>query len=110
MPAPGEALRFAQIELALQELADARHDERMRVAGDDLREAAHARPAARIGRQERRLREALLEVFENGKRLEQRWTVVVDERRQHALRVDGAVFGRVLHAGLEVDHELLTLD
>src|SRR3954470_355198 len=48
MPAPGKALRLVQRELPLQELADARHDERMRVAGNDLREATHPRPAARV--------------------------------------------------------------
>ena len=29
---------------------------------------------------------------------------------QHALRVDGAVLGRMLHAGLEIDHDLLALE
>src|SRR5215210_1534071 len=49
MPAPGQALGLGETELTLQELADARHDERMRVAGDDLREPAHAGAAARVG-------------------------------------------------------------
>jgi hypothetical protein len=40
MADPGQALSLRQMELALKEFADPRHDERMRVAGNDLRQPA----------------------------------------------------------------------
>src|SRR5258707_10820093 len=51
MAAPGHARGLVDLEFVLQILAHARHNERMRIAGHDLGEAAHPRPAACILRQ-----------------------------------------------------------
>src|SRR5882762_11201173 len=55
MAAPCRACRLVDLKFVLQVLAHARHNERMRIAGHDLGEAAHPRPAARIFRQQRRI-------------------------------------------------------
>ena len=72
----------------LEIFAHPRHQQRMGIAGNDLRQAAHAGARARILRQERRLGMGLVEVFHDGERLEQHGAVAVDQCRQHHLRID----------------------
>src|SRR5258708_12928451 len=52
-------------------LAHPRHDQRMRVAGDELGKAAHPRPRLRLLRQQRRLRMRLLGIFFDDPQFEQ---------------------------------------
>ena len=102
--------RLVELELFSQVDADARHDQRMRVGRRDQRQAAHARAAARVLRQQRRLRLGLLEVLHDRHRLEQRRPAVVEhQRRHHRLRVDRLVVGLVLHALEEVDRHFVDL-
>src|SRR2546425_9698008 len=78
MAAPRHARGFVDLELVLQVLAHARHNERMRIAGYDLGETAHPRPAACILRQERRIGSRLVEILDNGEGLEQYRRIAVD--------------------------------
>src|SRR5687768_7543369 len=85
-------------------------DERLPVPRGDQREAAHARPAPRILRQERRLRMRLLDVLEDGERLHVRRTAIVEhQRRHHALRIHREVVVAVLPALEQVDGDFLGL-
>src|SRR5207248_3735332 len=78
MVQPVVARSFVQMHVAFQKIADAWHDERMRVAGDDERESAHSRAATRVAWQQWRLRMRLLQILEDGERLEERRSVVHD--------------------------------
>src|SRR5215831_14987677 len=73
-----EPRRLVDLELVLEIFAYPWHQQRMRIAGDDLREPAHPRPRARLLRQERRLRMGLVEILDDGERLEQHRPVAVD--------------------------------
>jgi hypothetical protein len=65
------------------------------------------RAAARVGRQQRRARLCLLQVFENRHRLEERRVVVDDKGRHDGLRVHCLVTVGVLLAFEEIDRSLL---
>src|SRR5512134_3598609 len=69
--APAGARRFVHLELLLKIVADARDEQGMAVARDDLREPAHAGATLRILRQERRLRVGLVQVLDDRHRLEE---------------------------------------
>jgi hypothetical protein len=60
------------------------------VTRHDQRKATHPRTIERRLRQQRRVGSDLVEVFEDRQRLEQQAAIVVDQRRQHHLRIDGA--------------------
>jgi hypothetical protein len=66
----------------------------------------------RIGRQQRRRRECLVEILDDGERLDQRLTVVERERRHAPLRIDGAKLRAVLLAAAlgEMDRRHLVGD
>src|SRR6202023_872624 len=73
------------------------------------REPAHPGPRLRIGGQQRRLRTRLVEIFENGQRLEQ-LDVTVDQGWNHHLRIDRPVRGVELIALFEVQKAVLPRD
>src|SRR6266850_2166172 len=105
---PEIAARFFYLHFLFKEIAHPGHDQRMPICRGDEREAAHAGAASRLPGQQRRLRLGLLEVFEDGERLEQRRPAFVeDEGRHHALRVHGLVLVGMLLALEEVDRDLL---
>ena len=60
----------------------------MRIRRIDERERTHARPAARVLRQYRRVRMRFVEILHDGHRLEQDRPIAVDQRRQQHLRID----------------------
>src|SRR5712691_7550961 len=107
---PLVARGFVLAHFPLEVASDARNHQRMPVAHDDLREPANARPAARVRRQERRLRVRLLQVLEDRHRLEKRRTPVDNQRGDHALRVDGLVFFAVLLSLQQIDRDLLGIE
>ena len=104
--APLGAGRLVELVLMLEKFAHPRHHQRMGVAGDDLREAAHARPAARIGRQQRRLRMHLVEIFDDRERLVEHRAVILDQRRDRHHRIDlaEAVLALLPLDQVDVDH------
>src|SRR5512145_1232487 len=63
----------------------------MDLAGDEEREAAHARAARRVARKQRRLGMRLVQVFDDRERLGQ-FEPVGKQSRQKALRVFAGVF------------------
>jgi hypothetical protein len=71
-------------------VADARHDQRVRVGDVDQGEPAAPGPCGRVFGQQRRLGVFFIEVFEDRQRLEQ-LRIAVDQRRHHHLRVDRLV-------------------
>ena len=104
------ALEALEAHLALEVAANPRNDQRMPVAHDDLREAANARPAAGILRQQRRPGMRFLQIFQDRHRLKQRRTAVDRERGHHALRVDRLVVLGVLLPLQQIDRDLFDLD
>src|SRR5687768_7831675 len=107
---PAVARFLVGFQLLLEVGTHARHDQRMPIRRGDEREAAHARPAARILRQERGLRMRLLDVLEDGERLDERRTAIVEhQRRHHALRVHREIVVAVLPALEQVDGDFLGL-
>ena len=107
---PAVARRLVLAHLLLQVVPHPRHDQRMPIGGGDQREAAHARPLARLLRQQARLRVRLVEIFEDGERLEERRPALVEhERRHHALRVHREIVVGVLLALQEIDGDLFRL-
>jgi len=68
-----------------------------------MRQRPDAGAAARIGGQQRRLGMHLVQVLHDGHRLKEHVAVVLDERGDHHLRVDGSVLGLALLAGIEID-------
>src|SRR5713226_3198803 len=99
---------LVDLEDVRQVIADARHDERMRIRDIDQREAAHPGARQRIGRQDRRFRVFLFEIFEDGDRLEE-LGVAVEQGRHDRLRVRRLVFRLELIAAIEVDEDFLAL-
>ena len=82
----------------------------MPIRSRDQRESAHACPAARVLRQETRLRMRLVDVLEDRERLEQRRPAFVeDQRRHHPLRVHGEIVVGVLLAFQQIDGDLFRL-
>ena len=79
---------LVELELMGEIFAHPRHDQRMRVGGDDLRQAPHPRAALRVLRQQRRIGMGLVEIFDDGERFEQRRPVAVDQRRDRHHRID----------------------
>ena len=79
---------FVELELIGEIFAHPRHDQRMRVGGDDLRKAPHPRTALRILRQQRRIGMGLVEIFDDRERFEQRRPIAVDQRRDRHHRID----------------------
>ncbi len=89
VPVPAVLVVVGDLELALQIAQHAQVVERMDLARDVERERAHAGAAERIGRQQRRLGEGLVEVLDDRERLRQRRLAVlriVDDERRHELR------------------------
>ena len=79
---------FVDLELMREIFAHPRHDQRMRIGGDDLRQPPHPRAALRVLRQQRRIGMGLVEIFDDSERLEQRRPVAIDQRRDRHHRVD----------------------
>src|SRR5712664_1765691 len=105
---PEIAPRLLDFQFFLEIGSDSWSNQWMPIRSRDEREAAHAGAASRVPGQQRRLRPDLLEVFENGERLEQRRPALVeDQGRHHALRVHRLVLVGVLPALEEVDRDLL---
>src|ERR1700682_938477 len=104
---PAIARSFVLMHLALEIIADTRHDERVSVARDDQRQPANPGAAARVLGQQRRLRADLFQVLDDGERLKERRAVVDDQRRNHALRIDGLVVVAVLYALQQINVLLL---
>src|SRR5258705_9427529 len=72
--------------------------ERMDVAGDHLGERAHMGTFDRVCRQQRRLGMDLVEILDDGQRLDQHVAARKRHCRHAALRIEGAELGRVLSA------------
>src|SRR5208282_6024762 len=81
----------------------------MRVRDIDQRDSAHPGPRLRVSRQQRRLGILLVEIFEDGQRLEQ-LDLAVDQRRHHHLRVDCPILGSELVALFEMQEAVPTRD
>src|SRR5262245_226582 len=75
----------------------------MDLAGDEEGEAAHARPPERVFRKEARPGMRLVEILDDGERLRQRPSALVDERRHQGLRIHGRVFGLAVLAPGQMD-------
>src|SRR5271166_5585805 len=87
---PGIDLLLRLTELVL-EIAQRPHIvERMDVAGDHLRNRAHLRTFHALARQQRRVGMHLIEIFDDGKRLNEHIAAIELERGHPHLRVDGA--------------------
>ncbi len=97
MAVPLHLLLFGQAHRAFQVLQHAQVGDRVRVAGNGLRQRAHAGAAHRILRQQRHQRVHFLQVLDDGQRLRQH-DAVVFQRRHQAGRVDRAVGRRQLLA------------
>src|SRR5713226_9613348 len=110
MREPEVAAGLVHLELLLQVAPYPGNDQGMAICGCDQGEAAHARAAAWILGQQRRLGMRLLEVLQDGERLEQRrpW-LVEDQRRHHPLRIDREIVVAVLLAVEQVDRYFLGL-
>ena len=70
MVEPGLDIRLLMAELPAEELQHAQIVDRVDVAGDRLRERADPRAPSRIARQQRRRGMGLIEIFDDGERLE----------------------------------------
>src|SRR5690606_26907057 len=104
VPVPGGDGLLVAAERVAQVLEDAQVVERVDVAGDNVHDRAHVGAGERGRRQQRRLGMDLLQVYEDGRRLDQHFVVRFvrvteqDQGRYQALRVDGAVGACVLLA------------
>ena len=90
---PGVDRRLLLVQFALQVTQRADIVKWMDVAGDDFGDSARLRPRDRILRQQRRLRMRLVEIFDDGERLDQHVAGRHNQSRHAHLRVDGAEFG-----------------
>src|SRR5690606_8342657 len=81
-PRPALALGLRHPPLALEELQHAQVVERVDVAGDHLRQRAHALAVARGRRHQRRLRPHLVQVLEDRQRLPQHALPLLQHRHQ----------------------------
>ena len=99
VPHPPVAFRLRHVPFALEVLQHAQVVERMDVAGDQLRQRAHALAIARRGRQQRGLLPDFVQVFEDRQRLPQHALAMLQHRHQ-SLRVGFAEFGAVLFAAI----------
>src|SRR3954452_25223291 len=79
----------------------------MALAGDHQRQRAHPGAALRIRRQQRRRGMGLLEIFDDGERLEQRGAVIPNQRRQRHLRIYAAKLVGAMCIGVEIDEDHL---
>src|ERR1700731_2488328 len=104
---PFQTRWFVQPEVMLEVFAHARHQERMGVAGDDLRKRAHPGPGPRRRGQERGLRVCLIQIFHDREGLEQRWSVSFDKSRKEHLRIHRAERGLTLRALHQIDIDTL---
>ena len=110
MMVPGIDFRLLVLELSLDVLQRDEVVERMNVASDYLRDGAHFGALERIGRQQRRLRMDLVEIFDDRQRLDQNLTIGQFERRHPHLWIDRAKFRLALMAAFlgEMDgHDLI---
>ena len=90
IPGVDRALLLVHLALEIAQRADI--VERMDIAGDDLRQRPHLRARDRILRQQRRLGMGLVEIFDDGERLDQHLACRRDQRRHAHLRIDRAEF------------------
>jgi hypothetical protein len=97
VPHPLVTLGLRDVPFAFEVLQHAQVVERVHVAGDDLRQGAHALAVARGGGQQRGRGPDFVQVFEDRHRLAQH-ALAVFEHGHQALRIAGAEFGRVLFA------------
>jgi hypothetical protein len=98
VPAPFRHPGLVEPDFPGKVFTNARHDQRVRIGGDELRKRAHARAAARITRQQRRSGMRLVQIFDDRQRLEQRRPFAVDEHRYRHHRIDRAERRRTLLA------------
>src|SRR5215467_6961931 len=68
---------FIDLEFMREIFAHPRHDQRVGIAGDDLRKAAHTRAPAWITRQQRRIGMRLVEIFNDGQGFEKNGPIAV---------------------------------
>src|SRR5258706_2913946 len=102
---------FIDLQLFLHIVSYPGNDERMSIRRSDEGQSAHARPAARVLRQERRLRLGLIQVFHDRNRLEQRRPAAVEHQRwDQRLGVHPEIVLLVLHALQQIDGDFLDLD
>src|ERR1700720_1011868 len=87
---PFQTRRFVQPEVMLEVFAHARHQERMGVAGDDLRKRAHPGPGPRRRGQERGLRGCLIQIFHDWEGLDQEGSFRFDKSPKEHLRIPRA--------------------
>ena len=72
----------------------------MDVAGNQLGQRPHPRPADWIGRQQRRLRMHFVEIFDDRQRLREHLAGVEGQRRHAHLRIDRAVLRLLVETAL----------
>ena len=76
------------VKLSFEIFSYPRHDERMRVHRNHLRERSHVCPCAQVDRQERRAWILLLDVFDDRERLHQGRAVAVEQGGHRHLRIE----------------------
>src|SRR5262249_43593680 len=77
--------------------------------GDDLGERAHPGAVGGMAGEQRRLGMRLVEILDDGERLEKDLPVIL-ERRHQPLRIDREIGGRALGVAAQVDRALLGLE
>jgi hypothetical protein len=82
-------LVIADLQHVSEIVPNARHDQRVRVGDVDQCQPAHPGSRYWVGRQQRRLRICLVEIFEDGQGLE-KVDVAVDQSWYHHLRYSAA--------------------
>src|SRR5260370_4159499 len=107
---PLQAPGLVETELALEEIAHPRHDERMRVASDDHGKRANPCPAPRVGREQARLRMRFVEIFDDGQRLMKRRPAAVAESGTEHLRLGLALASPALASFKDIDLAPIGLD
>ncbi len=95
---------LVDVQLVLEIQRGAGVLQRLDVAGDDLRQHAHARAIHRIARNQAMVGKHFIEIFDDGERLRES-LAVVHQRGHAALRIHGAIGGTELLAAVlhEVD-------
>src|SRR5690606_38900048 len=95
VPVPGVLGVFIHAHDMLQVLEHAQVVERVNVAGNGLCDGTNARPPGCVGRQQRRLRMCLFQVFQNGHGLTD-GQFAIHQRRHQRRGVQRLVVGRIL--------------
>jgi hypothetical protein len=102
MLAPFDTGRLIELEFVFQIFTYARHDQRVRIAGDDLCESPHTRAAPSVARQQRRIGMRLVKIFDDRQRLEQDRSFAVGQNGSKAFASAGS-HGTATGRSLEFD-------